>query len=188
MSFNLDSKGFRAAVLFTVREVGKALPDVLNRAGKNVALRAIQLTPKADKAKIQALSDKEIAAAVAKRLRAKGKLKSTTAKQFKAFCRYEKQRRIRSRGYTAGPGWNNAARAFGGRGVRVQKGFGQSEAAKGKGKPASALKLVAELVNTAPASEKIGGPALQEAVNFVAKDMMDYGTKKLEKIFQKVKG
>lgn len=146
---------------------------------------AMQLTKRADKGNITS-SLKEEAAAVAKRLRNTGKLKSVSGKQFRAYVRYELQRRIKSIGYTAGPGWHNAAKAFGGKGVRVQKGFPKSKASKGKGRKATAASLVAELENTAPAAMAMGYEALQQAITNTAKDMIEYWTRKAQANFDKV--
>lgn len=183
----LDYRPIQRAISFAINQVGRDAADTLTRAARMTVIGgkgvkgAIQRTPRADRSKIKSLDDKIIAAAVAEKLRKKGKLKGVSGKQFKAYCRYEKQRRLRSIGYTAGPGWHEAAVSVGGRGVRVQKGFGKSEARRGSGKKATPNHLVAEIVNTAPAAEKIGLIALQEGLNDAARDMEEHGQRKIAK-------
>lgn len=99
------------------------------------------------------------------------------------------RQRVSAAGYTAYAGWNNAAKAFGGTGLKgkkaPQKGFRSSKAAHGYGSKASARALEAVLANTAPMAGKIGAAALQAAVNDVARDLVEYGTRKIQQTMNK---
>lgn len=183
MNITLDTRKFEQAVRFSVNDVGRDLTDVLNRAGRNVAIKAIQKTPRASASKIAAVTDAQLAGRIHKRARRKG-VKIKRADMAK-YIKRERARMKSSVGYTAGPGWNNAARAFGGRGVKMQKGFQKSQARKGRGRKARVMSLVAELANTTPAAKKVGAGALQDAINHAAADLVSYGQKKLAKTLHK---
>lgn len=194
----LDTSKLEAAALFVEREVGRDCAESLNRAalsaiiGSGSGPGAMQLTPKADKGVIEALPYKKVAGYVARKLRKKGLLGKgkgkTSNKQFRNNVRYEKIRRKKASGYAAYAGYNKAAKAFGGRGIGkgVNKEFEASEAARGRGKKASVGDLLAEIVNTAPAAERIGFEALQEGVNNAALDLIAYADKKMAQTFAKV--
>lgn len=185
--FDFDTREFNAgvdAVLTACRD--KTHPEVLNRAalhtiigGKGVQ-GAIQRTPRAN---VESITPEKVAPHVAKVLRYNGQ--KVTRAEFKRLVKKEVTRRKRSKGYTAGPGWSKAAQAFGGRGVRTQKGFPQSEAAKGYGDQATPGNLVAEIANTAPAAEIIGTKPLQDALNDVGRDMQEYAARKHQQLFNK---
>lgn len=199
--FKLDQREFNKGIDAALRDGTKTLPGVLNKAaltaiigGKGVR-GAIQRTPRADKGKIAAVPIQEVAGFVANRLRKKGiiiaygggKTRTTTrhaagstitAAEFRRAVAQEYARRKRSVAYTAGPGWSNAARAFGGRGVGVQTGFPRSEAAHGYGDKATISSLLAEIANTAPAADKIGRQALQDALDDVGRDMQQHALDK----------
>jgi len=190
--FKVDLSEFNRALKFVEKATGKDSLTLLNRAalhaiigGKGVK-GAMQRTPKADRAKINAVNDKVLAGAVAKRLKAKG-IKVATADEFRARVKKERRRRIRSTGYTAFAGWSNAAKAFGGKGVRgVQGGFRTKAVARhGWGRKAKPVSLTAIIANTAPAAEKIGEQALQDAINDVARDLVEYGTRKIQQTLAK---
>lgn len=202
MGLSIDVRSFQEAIKFVTSVTPRTCADALNRAGKTAIIGAkgvkgaMQLTPKADRAAIRKVSDKEIAGYVAAKLRKTGKLAARGAKrtkgqfskaQFKNAIRFERQRRIRAAGYTAFAGWSNAAKAFGGKGVKGVTSSTKKLAKHGKGKKATSNDLVATLSNTAPASEDIGFEALQQGVNNAAADMVAYGTKKLQETFDKVK-
>lgn len=177
-----DIREFREAVLFVGQVTKKTLAEILNRGalqavigGKGVR-GAIQRTPRADRGKIAALTPQQLAAAVKKR----NPGRKMTREEWKQAIKDERKRRLRSIGYTAGPGWNNAAKAFGGRGVKgVNENFPSSKAADGGGLKATPENLLAELENAAPAADLIGRQALQDALNDSARDMKNYGERKL---------
>lgn len=189
MRFTLDETEWKAAAAFVIKATGKAEEEILNRSALHAVIGgkgvrgAMQRTPKADKAKIRALSSAELAASVARRNHGR----KFGPGEFARAIKKERARRIRSSGYTAFAGWSKAAQAFGGKGVRgVQSGFGQSKASRGFGSRAKSNDLVAEIANTAPAAEKIGFAPLQYALNDVARDLVEYGTRKIQQTFDKV--
>jgi hypothetical protein len=192
MSFKLDTRQFARAVDFVVRETGKDFVDVVNRAALTAVIGgrgvkgAMKRTPRAEKAKIVAVDVKQIAAFVLKRARAKGV--KLGGRALAKEVRKEYRRRVSSIAYAAGPGWHNAAVALGGKGVKVQAGFIKSQARHGSGSKARGGKLVAVIVNTAPAIEKIGVEALQDALADVSQDMISHVQKTVQRSFKKVKG
>lgn len=187
----IDIRDLQEALRFCEEATGRPMAVSLNRAGRTVVIGAkgvkgaMQLTPKADKAKIQNLSDRILGGYVAKKLRAAG-VKITAALMAEGV-RKERARRLSAVGYTAFAGWSNAAKAFGGTGVRGVTGSQKKLARFGYGSKATPQDLVAELVNTAPAAEEIGFDALQEAVGNAADDLVTYGVNKLQKeVFDRV--
>lgn len=196
-----DYRQLNAGIDAALRDTKKTLPGILNKAslttiiGSSTVRGCIQRTPRADPGKIAGVPIEKVAGFVANRLRKKGisisygggKNRTTikhaagstiTAQEFRRAVSQEYARRKRSVAYTAGPGWDKAARAFGGRGVTRQSGFERSEAAKGYGDKATVSDLVAEIANTAPAADKIGRQALQDALNDVGRDMQQHALEK----------
>jgi hypothetical protein len=147
----------------------------------------MQLTPKANKSAIKGVTDAMIRGLIVKHLRAKNKLKRVTSQQLDEWVAVEKARRIRAAGYTAFIGWTPAAKALGGTGARGKgktkedpEQFNKSEAIHGRATKASPENLFAEIVNTAPMAEEIGGNALQKAIDNAADDLIVYGQRKFE--------
>lgn len=172
------------------------MSESLNRAGLHSIIGskaypgAMQLTKKATRASIQRNSD-AIYGFVVNRAKANGKW-PLASNEIKKQVKAEKARRIRAIGFAAFAGYNNAAKAMGGRGVKkgVHKGFARSTAAKAKGIKATPVRLRAEFNNTALNIESphVGGQAaLQLGLDNAAKDLVDYGTKKMQVGFNKVK-
>lgn len=188
--FKLDTRRLESALAFVTMASGRDLAVSLNKAGLTAIIGssygpgAMKLTPKASSAAIASVPDSKIASAVAANLRKSSKRVSSV--EFKQLVRKEKARRRRASGYTAFAGWNNAAKALGGRGVRTNAEFPNSHAADGTGGKATSTNLAAFIVNTAPAAEKIGKAALQQGLNNAAVDLVVYGTKKLQQTFDKV--
>lgn len=201
MDFKIDTRNAIDALNFVEKNVGRPVAVSLNKMaltfviGAKGVQGAMQLTPKADRAKIKAVSDKQLAGYVAAKLRKSGKLAKRGAKrekgqfstaQFKNAMRFERQRRLRAAGYTAYAGWSNAAKAFGGRGVKGVTESTKKEARHGYGKKASPERLLSLLVNTAPAIEEIGYPAAQKALDNAAADQIVYAQKKIQELLNKV--
>ncbi len=192
--FQFDDREFAAAVLLVISQTDKAAPVVINKAALHVVIGgkgfqgAMQLTPKADKSKIRALSREVVAGFVANQLRAEGKLKSTNTSAFDQLVTKEIKRRIRAIGYTAFAGWNNAARAFGGTGLKGVTTSSKKLSRYGYGEKAKkAITPTATLTNTAPWSEKIGLKPLEKAITNVARDMEEHVLNKMaQKIFDSV--
>ena len=173
MSFKFDITGFKKDMDKVMRLSGQTEEKVLNRAARNALIGpsgAIKKTPRADLGKIAAKKEAIIGHYLKKGL--------TYAQAVKAY-----NRRRSARGYTAGPGWNNAAKSLGGRGVRTKAEFPRSRAAKGKGKKASIRNLVAFMENAAPAADAIGREALQAGLDAAGKDMVSYWEKQIQRNF-----
>lgn len=190
MTFELDLRQFRAAVEEVIKTTGKDEVEIINRAALHTVIGgkgvkgAMQRTPKA------AVADINKAAPIILRMMIKRNAEQhlgLNKQEIGELVKKELRRRKASKGYTAGPGWNNAAIAFGGRGVRIQSGFQRSEAAFGSGTKAKGYFPVAVIENTSPAAEKIGQRALQDALNNVAQDITDYAAKKLQQTANRYK-
>lgn len=174
--FKLDLTQFQGAL----REYGKATnrdaADILNRAGRNVAARAIQFTPKATAAKIKAelLSNNRAIYATIRRLRRAGvPQRGMSRTKFAQEINRTIAQRTRSAAFVSS-GWFPALAAFGGRARRAG-----GSAAQGSGKRATPGTPLAVLINAATGAEKVGAAALQQAVDFVAQDMLAYAQQKL---------
>lgn len=178
MSFTLDTRQLSRAFREVEKATGKAEADILNRAGRNICLRAIKNTPKADGTKIRALDPKILVAGAVKRMAGQRALRP----DFDRLVRKELSRRLRSVGYIKA-GWIMAAKAFGGaQNGKVSK---KSLAGQGYGKAATEGHLVAILANCARGADVVGNAAFQAAVDFVAKDMVAYAEKKLAETWKK---
>ncbi len=189
MSMTFDLRGFTKGIDAVLDSTKKKLPDVLNKAGLTAIIGsgsvqgAIQRTPRATFA---GMTRDKVAMHVAHRNRLQG-IKMSRG-EFSAEVTKEMARRRRAKGYTAGPGWSNAAKALGGRGVRTNERFPKSYAAKGGGTKASVEKLIATIENAAPAAVKIGGPALQAALDATGADMEQYAARKIQEAFDRHQG
>lgn len=218
----IDTTAVMDALRFVEKNTGRPISVSLNRAGKTFVIGAkgvqgaMQLTPKASKAAIAAVSKKKVGAYVAAQLRKKGQVVgrrkgdragiqrnaqghyvkgsgkiayasgAISGSDFKALVKKEISRRKRAAGYTAYAGWSNAAKAFGARGVKGVGGSAKKETRHGFGKKADTKHLIAELVNTAPAIETIGIGPAQQVLNNTAKDLMDYANRKIQEVLTKV--
>lgn len=189
---SLDYTGLVEALHFVEAAAGRSCAESLNRAGKHTIIGsgtgkgAMQLTPKATAAAINAVPEARIRAFVVQRLKRTGNWPKTRA-EIDALTKKERARRQRAKGYAAYAGWSKAAKAMGGRGVKgVTSAFSRSLARHGRGRKATPKNLVAEIVNTAPAAPRIGFNALQQGINNAAADLIVYGTKKLQRDFKKV--
>jgi hypothetical protein len=186
VNVEIDTHEFEQAVKFVFEQSEKSLPEIINRGalvaiigGKGVK-GAMQRTPKALKSKIEAVPVKKIA----KHVLYKHKGEKLTRKQLSQLIRREYRRRIAAIGYTALVGWNNAALAFGGRGIGRRAQGGKGYAQRGSGVPAQAGNYVAEFTNTAPAAALIGEQALQDALDQTAQDMIAHWEEKAGVIFR----
>jgi hypothetical protein len=188
MNISIDTRDFEKAVKKVIDASGKDAAEILNKAGRTLILGGrgfpglIKLFPRADKAKIRAIPHAVLAGIVAKKF-SKGTISRA---QFNREMKKVRARRLQAVGYHAGPGWNEAARAFGGRGVRTQGGYRRSLAARGRGTRAMARRLVAEVVNTAPAAARIGGDAMRQALSYTTRDLLSYAERKLQQRFKRV--
>lgn len=186
MRGGIDAREFTRAVQLYEKATQKDEADILNRAGKNVSFRAAQFTPKATGAKIKAeLMRDKLAIRI---LSARRKFRGMTMQKRSAVTRRFIAARVRSARYVSA-GWANAIAAFGGNASRFRVNP-KSEAAKGYGIRARANKLVAELANNARGADRVALSALQDAIDFVAKDMTSFAQRKLQNTADKfsVKG
>jgi hypothetical protein len=169
----IDAREFTAALREYQRATKKSEADILNRAGRNVALRSMQFTPKAVAAKIRAeLRRNKLAIRIlSARRKFKGMSISDRGHVVKKFI----SARVRSVRYVA-IGWAKALGQLGGRKISVNP---KSKAAKGYAKPATARNLATEIANNSKGADKVGVGALRDAINFVARDMRFYAERKL---------
>jgi hypothetical protein len=177
----LDTRDFERALLNYEAATGKDLPEVLNRAGKNIAYRAAQFTTPAQPAKIRAdilAQEGLLEALTSRRLKKKG----IRAENFKAEMKKTLAIRMGSARYLRAA-WAEVIAKFGGA-FKGKKMRGASALVK-KANAVSLLTEITALVNE-PTSAKAESaeakmmPALQEAVNFVAADMLEYAAKKMQ--------
>lgn len=192
-AFTFDESEFGRAIELVERETGRAAKDSINRAALHVIIGgkgfqgAMQLTAKASKAKIVGLDRSLVAGFVANKLRASGGLKGLSKGQFNTLVENEIKRRVRAIGYTAFAGWNNAAKAFGGRGLKNVTGSVKKLSRFGYGKKAASnLTPEATLTNTTPMAEIIGREPLEKAITNVARDLVEYVARKLQATAKKV--
>lgn len=160
---------FRTALLEYQNATGKDGVTILNRAGRNVAFRAASFTPKALASRIRADLNKDphlvyALTSLALKKRGVGILKKP---QFRAEVRKFINRRIASAGFLRA-GWAPAIEALGGS-FRGKKMGDHGWASK-----ASITHLITEIANTVPGIDKMGVRALNEAIDFVADDMLSY--------------
>lgn len=171
--FKIDYKEFELSLKELAKETDLDWPEELNKAAKDVILRAWGFTKKAARSAIQKWATPPmIYRLVSKERREKGEgaVDNATLQQII-------QKRIRrlygSIGYIR-IGWANAARAFGAAGKKDKRPH-VSEAGLarfGYGKKASRNLLMATFTNTATGSETVAFPALQKAIDFKAKDIL----------------
>jgi len=182
--------------------------EIVNRFGRDVAFKAVTLTPKAEAAAIAVyaptkpgyegrLHFAKAAKAGAKKGSDKSQVTRTktgrvakrqlggpmTQAANKSFGRAKA-----SSGFIKA-GWFNAIVNMGGKpGTRAPKPRRGSKAGKGYGVKATARSLIAWIYNFVPGADKMGEDALQSAVNFVARSKLDYAKKKLAGTAKKFSG
>lgn len=206
-SFTMNVPGFSKVLKQYAAATKKELPDVLNRALRNVGFRAAQFTPKDSPAEIEAdlLKDKFALKFITSKLRArigkqfttkKGKTRTVqrvTRKQIALATRQFIKRRKRRTGFLRA-GWVAALISAG----LKTSGLSGNLLADSKSKNAIGSGVLAT-VNTLRASlsngvwSRLGGKskartavamqqALQRAMAFVAKDMDTFAKDKLGKV------
>lgn len=177
--FKMYAKDFQKAAQLYAAATKKDGAYILNRAGMNVAFRAAQGTPRANaNAILRALSKDRNELAV-KILSKRGKFKGVSIKDRKQIVRKFISARRRSAGYIRA-GWGPAIEAFGGNATRLRINP-KSKLGQGYGIKARPNRLVAELANAAFGAHRVGAKPFQQAIDFVARDMLDYALRKLAK-------
>jgi len=160
------SKAMRQYAELSKKEVSEAL----NKKAKDVAIRAIKYTPKADKGQIeQQLRTNGLAYKLIKKT-------GLSKKQIQQKAERLIRARKRSVGYIKA-GWYKAAQVFGGRGGRTKSG-GLAE--QGTAKKATPSKTEAVMNNYTKGATKVSGQALARSMDEVRKDMMVYIGRKLK--------
>lgn len=190
-SIKFDLAGFQRGLRAKLAATKRAEAEVLNQAAKNVCLRAIAYTPKADPAAIERELTK---GGLAFRLLQSRSFQGRLPKSLRGFTRGTHSRkqlndavrklvtlRRRSAGYIKA-GWIKAAQEFGGaaRGRVSEK----SLAGRGYGVRATQGNLKAIGVNLARGAGTVGADALQKALNYVGKDMLSYAEKKIAGVWK----
>lgn len=184
VNFELDLSQVNEAIRRYYNESSKTLPEIVNRAalvaiigGRGVS-GCMQRTRKAERSAILAVNVKKVARYVMSR----HKGEKLTRKQMHQLIKREYRRRLSAIGYTAYLGWNKAAIAFGGRGLR-KGATGHGRFQFGSGTPADSgqwPEFKAEMVNAAPAAAIIGEQPLQDALNDAARDMIEYTENRMQ--------
>lgn len=185
MSVNVSTKQFKAALKQYQQATGKDMADVLNRAGANIAMRALSFTPQAKPSQIDRYSPDRSALmhALATKGTKHGKAKKGEGNKALAWKIYNSRKR--GRGYIRA-GWVEAAKDMGAKPrMKVKPG---GRAAKGYGRKASRIKLQGDIYNFSEGAELVGLNPLKRAIVFVAADMKTYADKKLAKTARRFSG
>ncbi len=178
VSLKVDTSKFIFALRAYKAATQKDEAEILNRAARNVAFRSASFSPKGNAGRIRASLTRDshlryALTAMALKKRGVGALKSPEfAKEVERFI----SRRASSANYLRAA-WAKAIEELGGsfKGAKFR-------GAGGFANKATVSKLLAEVVaitsqpttGKAAGAERIGAQALQEAVNFVADDMLTY--------------
>jgi len=178
----LDTRDFERALLNYASATDKDMAEVLNRAGRNIAYRAAQFTKPAQPGQIRSdilAQEGLLEALTSLRLKKKGVARGA---DFAAEMKKTLAIRIGSARYLRAA-WAEAIAKFGGA-FKGKKMRGASALVK-KANAVSLLTEITALVNQptnakADSAESKMMPALQEAVDFVAADMLDYAAKKMQ--------
>ena len=186
---SFDTREFRRAFIEVLAKHGKDAPTYLKKKTLSVVIGsgakakykgAVQLTKRADRSKINAVPEILIRRVVLKKARLKGE-NNLSETEIRKRIKREYARRRSAIGYVAGPGWFPAATKFGGKPKGKKNlprtGFSKTQAAKGGGKLPTKANLTSEIENAG--AGRVGGPALQKAVDNIAKDMKVYGAQEL---------
>lgn len=179
IEFDIDLTEFESALRSYQDATGKEIPEIVNRAARNIAFKAASKTKLAPLGKINRFNpDKRpekkpqrmLYALTAKDRPAGGTDGGRAAKAF--------NRRKASRGYIKA-GWFAVLRKMG---VRTRVRPSDDLRYDAEWIKATFLRHVAIIGNAADGADQVGLPALRWAVSVVAKDMEQYAAKKLGKI------
>lgn len=183
--FTLDTRQFQRALQEYADATKKDEADILNKAGKDVVYRAAQFTPKAKGPQIKAFllaNPKLLYALTARMLKKKG-IGALKSPQFQEATQQLIRKRASSARYLTAA-WARAAEAFGAtfRGAKFKGATGYGI----KATPANLLATIVAIVDEpddthARSAEAVEIVALQEALDFKARDMIEYAQRKLAK-------
>lgn len=187
VKMRIHTDDFRKALKTYQKATEKDMAEVLNRAGRNVAFKAMAFTPMARKSKVDQFHPTRRKGPKARmfyaQLTQSGRSRKGRGIKRAALDKYET--RNRSRGYLKA-GWIEAAKDFGGR--PRKKTFPGGRAAQGYGKKASTFRLEAWLYNFAEGADKVGKVPLNRAMAVVAKDMTNYAYKRMRRTGKRYSG
>lgn len=182
----INTAEFRKTLALYQRATNKDMAEVLNRAGRNVAFKAISFTPMARKGKVdqwkpdrRGQRGRMFYALLTKQRR------SIKGQGIRRAAEQEHAKRSKSRGYIKA-GWIEAAKDFGGK--PRKRTFPGGRAAKGYGVKASTFRLEAFLYNFSEGADKVGKVPLNRAMAVVAKDMRSYALSKMRKTGRRFSG
>lgn len=183
--FNLDTRELIQALEQYQEATNKDMAEVLNRAGRNVAFKAIRYTPTTLKSDITASLETMVAwqdghqvplkYLIANAFRRKRGQPPVAGSRMRDAVDSLYALRYKTIGYVKA-GWLNAARAFGGAG---KEPFSKGLASLGYGKKATAFNLNAELANFSRGANLVGSDGLQRAIDETARDMIAFADKKM---------
>lgn len=200
----IDLREFETAVQKAIIYSSRDSATVMNAACLDVIIRAAELIPVADKAKIQKQLTTPITVVSKKtgtqrvyshpsqlvyniinaRIRKKGG-KALSGQKMKQAATALKNSRLKSSGYIAYAGFQKANLAFGGRGFGSKGKLNEkSKAAQGYGVAADSRSLWAEFTNRATAAYEIGGKWVQMIVDWKSIDIKVHLEEKLGRSFQ----
>jgi hypothetical protein len=178
MNAKIDWKGTDIAFAKALREyqtiTSKTVVETLNSKSKDICLKAIQYTPKADKTKVRSYWQTYGYQILNKKGLKKAELQKLVAK---AVAKHGQ-----SVSYIAA-GWINAAKAFGGaiKGTRGVKLLTDGYAAKSFGTKATKDKTKTTFTNMAKGAPEVAQDALYRSMQTVLADMVQHTKEELEK-------
>ena len=179
--FQVDTRELSKALRQYEAATKKEIPEILNRAARNIAYRAASYTPVAKPSRIRRdlERDPHLAFALTSIQLKKRGIGILEKPDFALAVKRFISHREAGSGFIRS-GWAESIIALGGsfRGKRIGRGHGWA-------KKANLMRYIAEIANTVPGVDKIGKKALQEAVDFVSADMINYAQKKLQKAANK---
>lgn len=184
MTVEFNTAEFDRALRLYAQASQRDYADIVNRTSLNLALRSVQFTEKANPKEIRALADEPWwPKYVAKRIGRSGaaQFKDQREREMAQKSREIIAARVRSRSFIAS-GWLPAARKLAARlGRALRSGAKQYGQDKGFGIPASGRGSIAAAIvaNSAQGASKAGAKGFRQAMDFVARDMIQYAERKL---------
>lgn len=202
-SVEVDASEFLRALDLAIQHSSRETADVINHACLDVIIQAARDMPKADPEKITTqltsasftvatsktgktlkkpkvfYHGNELVYKIVNAKRRKQGLPGISGQKMHDEAQKLIKRRRASCGYTAYAGWQNACKAFGGRGFGSKSDPQNSKAKDGFGRKASEHDMVAEMVNTAQKALEIGGEAFQAVLDRKAEEMIHHVEQKL---------
>lgn len=174
----VDRRSMEAALESYAAATGKDMVDVLNRAGGNIALRAVQLTEKATHTRMKTTAaydpDKRPANRRTRFHYALSRKRGRATDRGSVKTYYNRRRS--SRAYIAA-GFLKPAQDFGKK-LRTKPIKG-GDAARGRGIKARRRKLVAFIENYSDGADSVGAAGVNKAINKVIPDMKDFAARKM---------